>query len=164
MHLAKPVLVWFDLSTTVFAVRSAEEILDLIPYVGFFGAILGMSGALWILGSIDISNQIQKATQIASNNGQYQLGNRDQSVGTDLFYRSFSCLRHHSNRLQAPGLGSKPRRALSVMHLCGSEALPDASSGRRARTLNRAYGLALSRGRRGPAGRMALPQCAPMSA
>jgi len=48
----------------LFAIESAESIADMIPYVGFFGTIVGMSGALWTLGGIDASNATQKAVEI----------------------------------------------------------------------------------------------------
>lgn len=48
----------------VFAIEAAENIIEIIPYVGFFGTIMGMSGALWILGRIDTTDAVQKATEL----------------------------------------------------------------------------------------------------
>lgn len=75
----------FNVSTTMYAVRASEEILDLIPYVGFFGTILGMSEALWILGKIDISDSLQKATQIGPITGNISLAMETSQLGLIFF-------------------------------------------------------------------------------
>ena len=45
--------------------RGASEIaMNLIPYIGFFGTLLGMGEALMVLGQVDLSDPVSKATNL----------------------------------------------------------------------------------------------------
>jgi hypothetical protein len=79
------ILVCFDRSTMLFAINAAEQIVELIPYIGFFGTILGMSLALWILGDIDISDTLQKATKIGPITGNISLAMEATQLGLIFF-------------------------------------------------------------------------------
>jgi hypothetical protein len=65
----------------LFALRVAESILDIVPYIGFFGTIFGMAEALWILGAIDISDPVQKSTQLGPITGDISLAMETSQLG-----------------------------------------------------------------------------------
>lgn len=46
------------------ALKVTEGMLDLVPYVGFFGTLLGMGAALGILGNANLSDPISKAISL----------------------------------------------------------------------------------------------------
>ena len=43
---------------------SVDIAMNLIPYIGFFGTLLGMGGALAVLGEADLSDPVSKATSL----------------------------------------------------------------------------------------------------
>jgi hypothetical protein len=66
-------------------IESAEVFVDLVPYVGFFGTIYGMAGALWYLGGIDLSDPIEKATKIGPITGNISLAMEASQLGILFF-------------------------------------------------------------------------------
>ena len=51
--------LWFG-----WARHSVDIAMNLIPYIGFFGTLLGMGGALAVLGEADLSDPVSKATSL----------------------------------------------------------------------------------------------------
>lgn len=72
-------------SSVLVAVNAAEFWIDLVPYIGFFGTIYGMSEALWILGAIDISDPVEKATLIGPITGNISLAMETSQLGIIFF-------------------------------------------------------------------------------
>ncbi|UWM75849.1 MotA/TolQ/ExbB proton channel family protein [Rhizobium sp. WSM4643] len=72
-------------STVLFAISATETVVDLVPYVGFLGTIFGMGEALWVLGGIDISNSLQKATLIGPITGEISMAMKTSQLGIIFF-------------------------------------------------------------------------------
>lgn len=87
------VLATFRLTRGETAIESAEVFVDLVPYVGFFGTIYGMAGALWYLGGIDLSDPIEKATKIGPITGNISLAMEASQLGILFFLAASLVLR-----------------------------------------------------------------------
>lgn len=58
---------------STWAREAAEQAMNLIPYVGFFGTLLGMGAALRILGQANLSDPISKAINLGPIGSQLAL-------------------------------------------------------------------------------------------
>ncbi|WP_113479818.1 MotA/TolQ/ExbB proton channel family protein [Hyphomicrobiales bacterium] len=85
VFLFEILLSMLGFSSVLVAVNAAEFWIDLVPYIGFFGTIYGMSEALWILGAIDISDPVEKATLIGPITGNISLAMETSQLGIIFF-------------------------------------------------------------------------------